>query len=93
MYICKIINEKTSIRHRKKTKPPKRASAQKAAVRPKCRKLVALFQKKIVIIDDESYFPLSNTNLSGNAGYYTSDPDATPNEVKLKRKSKYEPKL
>ena len=32
-----------------------------------------------MIIDDGSYFPLSNTNLSGNNGYYTSDPDATPN--------------
>ena len=60
---------------------------------PKCRNLVALFRKKIVIIVDESYFPLSNINLSGNAGCYTSDPDATPNDVKLKRKRKHEPKL
>jgi len=30
---------------------------------------------------------------SANAGFYTSNLDATPNEVKLKRKSKYEPKL
>ena len=45
------------------------------------------------MITDKSYFPLSKTNLSCNAGYYTSDPDATPNDVKLKRKSKYEPKL
>ena len=59
----------------------------------KFRKLVALFRKKIIIIDDESYFPLSNSDLSENAGFYTSDLDATPNEVKLKRKSKYEPKL
>ena len=58
-----------------------------------CRKVVALFRKKIVTIDNESYTPLSSTNLSGNAGYYTSDPNTTPNEVKLKRKSKYEPKL
>ena len=92
-YISKIINEKTSIRYRKKVKAPKRTPAQKAAVRPKCRKLVSLFRKKIIIIDDESYFPLSNSELSGNAGFYTSNLDATPNEVKLKRKSKYEPKL
>ena len=92
-YISKIINEKTSIRHRKNTKAPIRTSAQKVAMRPKCRKLVSLFRKKAVIIDDESCFPLSNINLSGNAEYYTSDPDATPNDVKPKRKSKYEPKL
>jgi len=92
-YISKIINEKTSIRYRKKTKAPKRTPTQKAAVRPKCRQLVELFRNKIVIIDDESYFHLSNTELLGNAGYYSSDPDTTPNEVKLKRKSKNEPKL
>jgi hypothetical protein len=55
--------------------------------------LVSIFRKKFVIIDDESYFHLSNTELSGNAGYYSSDCEATPNEVKLKRKGKYEPKL
>ena len=93
MYISKIINKKMTIRHCKKTNAPKKTSAQKAAVRSKCHKLVALFWKKIVMIDDEAYFPLSNTNLSGNAGYYTSDPNAMPNEVKFKRKSKYEPKL
>ena len=45
-YVSKIINEKTSIRYRKKVKAPKRTPAQKAAVRPKCRKLVSLFRKK-----------------------------------------------
>ena len=45
-YISKIINEKTSIRYRKKFKAPKTTPAQKAAVRPKCRKLVSLFRKK-----------------------------------------------
>ena len=81
----------TSICYRKKAKPPKRKSAQKEPVRPKCQKMVALFRKKIVIIDDESYFPLSNTDLSGNTGYYTSNPDNSF-EVKLKGKSKYAPK-
>ena len=46
-------------------------------------------------MDDESYFGLSNTELSGNAGYYTSDPNLTRNDVKVKtkRKSKFEKKL
>jgi hypothetical protein len=87
------INEKTSICYHKKTEAPKRKSAQEAAVRPKCRKLVSIFRKKIVIIDYESYFYLNIIELSANVGYYSSDPDATPNEVKLKRKGKLEPKL
>jgi len=44
-------------------------------------------------MDDESYFGLSNTEISGNAGFYTSDPDLTKDEVKTKRKSKFEKKL
>ena len=92
-YINKIIKEKTLVRYRKKTKAPKRTRAQKVQVRRKCRKLVSLFRENFVILDDESYFHLSNTELSGNAGFYTSDINTTPNEVRLKRKGKFEPKL
>ena len=46
-----------------------------------------------MIIDDESYFGLSNSNISGNSGFYSSDVTATPSDVKLKRKSKFEQKL
>ena len=92
-YTFKIINDKTSIRHRKKTEAPKRTSAQKVAACPKCRKLVALFRKKIVIIDDKSYLSFKQHQSFCKAGYYTSNLDAKPNEFRLKRKSKYEPKL
>ena len=44
-------------------------------------------------MDDESNFGLSNTKLSGNAGYYTSNSNLTSDEVKTKRKNKYEKKL
>ena len=92
-YVCKIINSKTNIRYHKKKKVPKRTPVQKAAVRPKCRRLISIFRKKFVIIDDESYFGLSNTELSANAGFYSSDINQTKNDVKLKRKGKFEPKL
>ncbi len=72
-YVCNIIKHKTSIRYRKKKNTPKRTPAQKAALRPKCRKLVSIFRKKVITIDDESYFGLSNTELSTNAGFYYSD--------------------
>ena len=32
-------------------------------------------------MDDESYFGLNNTELSGYAVYYTSDSNLTSNEV------------
>lgn len=92
-YISKIINTKTSIRYYKKKRSPQRTLVQKAAVRTKCRKLVSIFRKKIIIIDDESYFGLSNTELSSNAGFYSSNTSETKNDVRLKRKGKFEPKL
>ena len=89
---AETIKNKTNIRYKKK-RAPKRTAVQKAAIRPKCRKLVVIFRKKAIIMDDESYFGLSNTELSGNAGFYTSDPNLTKDEVKSKRKSKFEKKL
>ena len=44
-------------------------------------------------MDDESYFGLNNTELSGNDGYYTSDPNLTYDDVITKKKSKFEKKL
>lgn len=91
--ICRTIKKKTNIRYYKKKKAPKRTDRQKAVVRPFCARLVRVFRKKKIIIDDESYFGLSNYELSGNAGFYSSNIDTTPIEVKIKRKEKFEPKL
>ena len=91
--IYRTIKQKTSIRYRKKIKAPKRTPQQTAVARSKCYQLANLFRKKVVVIDDESYFRLSNCDLSGNAGFYSSNVDTTPNEVKLKRVAKFELKL
>ena len=56
----------------------------------KCRKLSQIFRDKEVFIDNESYFQLSNEDLSGNADYNTSDSKQTPDRVILKRVAKYE---
>ena len=92
-YIGHLIKTKANISYQKKSKAPKRTTAQIAALCPKCRKLASIFRKKYVIIDDESYFYLSNTRLSQNAGYYSSNLNQTANDVKLKRKTKFGPKL
>ena len=44
-YISRVIQTKTTIRYWKKRRAPKRTSAQKAAIRPKCRKLASIFRK------------------------------------------------
>jgi hypothetical protein len=91
--ICQTLKHKTTIRYYKKKKAPKRTEQQKAAARPKCTKLATIFRGKKIIIDDESYFGLSNHELAENAGFYSSNLDETPKEVQLKRKEKFPPKL
>lgn len=68
--ISRTIKHKTDIKYFKKKKVPKRTEQQKQAIRPKCYKLAQVFRKKQVIIDDESYFRLSNHELSGNSGFF-----------------------
>ena len=84
-YISELINNKTDIRYHKKVPTPRRTVEQEAVIRPKCSKLAKIFRKKFVVIDDESYFGLSNTQISGNRGYYSSDTTKTPEKVKQKQ--------
>ena len=46
-----------------------------------------------VIMDNEKYFSLSNTNLPGHVYYYTSDKSAALPDIKYKKRSKYEPTI
>lgn len=92
-YMNEIIKTKTNIRYYKKFKVPKRTEKQKAEIRPKCSFLTSFFRNKAIIVDDESYFKLSNCQLSGNSGFYSSNKDKTPDDVKLKRVAKFESKL
>jgi hypothetical protein len=63
------------------------------AVRPKCRKLIEKYSKVDFILDDESYFTLSNTTLSGNDRFYSNNLQKTPFNVRNKFKAKFEQKI
>lgn len=93
MLVNKTLKNKTNIRCYNKIKIPKRSDQQKKKIRPLCRKLYMNFKKFDFIMDDESYFTLSNSNLLGNDTFYSSDVPITPADVKFKTKSKYESKI
>jgi len=61
-------------------------------MRPQCRKLHKNNKFITFILDDESYFTLSNSTLAGNDCYYSNDVASTPDEIKHKLKEKYESK-
>lgn len=44
-------------------------------------------------MDDEKYFPLSNAETPGNAGFYTRNVVDTPDEIKYKTKAKFPEKV
>ena len=91
--INRALKNKTSIRKRKKTKIPKRNDAQKAKIRPMCRHLYLKYKDFVLILDDESYFTLTNSEINGNDYFYSSKIDLTQNNVKYKTKDKFEDKL
>jgi hypothetical protein len=45
------------------------------------------------VLDDESFFTKSNSNLSGNDQFYSDNLSKTPDDVKNKHQSRFEEKI
>jgi len=84
---------KKPIRCFKQTKKTKRTLLQKALARPKCRRLYMKYHQHEFVMDDESYFTLSNSVLTENNTYYSSDCLLTPSDVVNWEKAKFEEKI
>ena len=54
-----------------------------------CRKLHYKYKNVVWILDDESYFTLTTSQINGNDNFYSSNVEFTANDVKLKRKDKF----
>ena len=74
-------------------KRPNRTPVQRLVARPKCKRLLQANRNSDFILNDESYFTLSNSTLSDNDTFYSNDRTLTPDDVKHYDKSKYEPKV
>lgn len=92
-YICKMLKHKSGIRKQKKQKIPNRSSQQKQAARPKCRQMTENYRGYEFVMDDESYFTLSNSTLAGNDIFYTDNIQNVPENVRYKKQSKFEKKV
>ena len=57
------------------------------------QQLYLKYKDFVWILDDESYFTLTNSEINGNDNFYSSKVDLTPNNVKYKTKAKFEDKL
>ena len=92
-YVGRILKKYTNIKCLKKYKKPQMTDLQKKLARPKCRRLLKKFAGHDFIIDDESYFTLSHTTLSGNNRFYSSNLRKTPDSIKNRYVTKFEPKI
>lgn len=93
VHISKTLKTKTLIKKKKKKKIPKRTDTQKATAQTKCGRLYRISSTKSFILDDESYFTLAHSTISGNDLFYSSDVTQTPANVKFMPVAKFEKKL
>ena len=66
----------------KRKKRPSRTPEQRLWGRRKCGRLDSKYRNHEFIIDDQSYFTLSNSTLAGNNTYYSNDQKLIPDIVK-----------
>ena len=92
-YVWMILKKFTTIRCYKKHKKPQMTELQKKQARPKCRKLLEKYAKCDFILDDKTYFTLSNTTLPGNNRFYSSNVSEKLDSIKNKYIAKFEPKV
>lgn len=72
---------------RKRRKCPKYTAAQLQRIPRCCRALRVqhFLNHRVIVLDDEKYFTLSNSEIKGNDGFYTEDFNAAPDNVKYKK--------
>lgn len=91
--VHKMLATKTKIRHRKKQSIPARNDGQIESAKTKCDQMRRKLTNRDFILDDESYFTFSCSNLTGLDGFYTSNLSSAPNEVRYAKKKKFEQKV
>ena len=85
--------KKEGIVCRKKTRSPEYTDEQIQTVKSQCRWMTRNYSGKSFVLDDESYFPLSKSQIPGNDRFYTKDKSTTPPKVMYKFKHKFESKV
>ncbi|CAF4807446.1 unnamed protein product, partial [Rotaria sp. Silwood2] len=79
----------------KKKRAPKYTEEQHQEVLIRVRRLYRILSNYDfeLVMDDEKCFLLHSESVAANRGFYTSDKDITPPEIKFRRSQKYEPKI
>lgn len=86
---------RNDLKFRKRKKCPKYTAAQLERIPRCCRALRRqhFIENRVIVMDDEKYFTLSHSEMKGNDGFYTSNIENCPDEVKYKPKAKFADKV
>ena len=95
-YLCKIL-KKNGVKHYKRHPKSKTSDSQKIIQK---KRLIRLSKGKLrpnngleVVMDDESYFPMTGHNIPGNDGYYAIDRSEVDSDVKYRSTEKFPKKV
>ena len=70
---------------------------QRPKIMEACEALATIYyplnSSTAIVIDDESYFPVGNDSLSGNRGFWSTDPKAAPDDVRFRKETKFPMKI
>ncbi|CAG9829905.1 unnamed protein product [Diabrotica balteata] len=87
-YICNVQDAPDEVRFKEAPKSPVKKIPRY------CRALRRIhFSDKILIIDNEKYFTLSNSEMKSNDGFYINNVQDAPDEVRFKEKVKFADKI
>lgn len=86
---------RNALKYRKRRKAPKYTANQLARIPICCRALrrIHFANNRVIIMDDEKYFTLSNSEMKGNDGFYTDNILEVPDNVRYKQKAKFADKV
>ena len=85
--------KKNGLKFRKRKRAPKQTPAQKLRQEERLAKFVDNLLEdddRDLVIDDESYFTFTGAGMPGNSGFYTTDPNITPPEIKFNQVAKFD---
>ncbi|KAJ8942139.1 hypothetical protein NQ318_021647 [Aromia moschata] len=87
--------KRNGLKYRKRRKCPKDTQGQLLRIPRCCRQLRRVYfaDGKSIILDDEKYFTLANSEMKGNDGFYTNNLEECPDNVKFKAKAKFADKI
>ncbi|KAJ8952585.1 hypothetical protein NQ318_004132 [Aromia moschata] len=87
--------KRNGLKYRKRRKCPKYTQGQLLRIPRCCRQLRRVYfaDGNSIILDDEKYFTLANSEMKGNYGFYTNNLEECPDNVKFKTKAKFADKI